>query len=332
VDAWWCQKVLNSPRHSADITGMNIREIGTQTEQDEYGHFSVITPRKTLSPSSLDRALGPASEGRDGREAKGVWPSDELRREVQAVERGNPNFWPMLVLAVLMLAAGFLSLLWPNIAPTSGSWRLQGQYLPMLFFGFIATGVLYNLYLLDQNRALSRTRGELVRQLIRNEAAEMLAVIDPLTELFNRRYFDRIIVREIARVERKETPLVFLLVSPDNLKLTNTLYGQAVRDRLLIEVARLLENNLRPSDIPIRHTGDDFLVLLPETCSEDARVVVDRLMHAVEGWNAANPGLDYKMSISCGLALYTKGSEVNAVLDETERQLFQHRAHKLAQS
>jgi diguanylate cyclase (GGDEF)-like protein len=311
---------------------MNTHEIGPEPEQGEYGRFPVVATPKTLNPSSLDRALWRASEGRGGTDVKGVWLSAELRREVQAIEGRTPNFWPMLVLAILMLAAGFLSLLWPNIVPTSGSWRLQGQYLPLMLFGFVAMMVLYNLYLLDQNRTVSRTREELVRQLIRSEAAEMLAVIDPLTELFNRRYFDRIILREIARVERKGTPLVFLVVSPDNLKLANTLYGHVVGDRLLIEVARLLENNLRPSDIPIRHTGDDFLVLLPETRSEDARVVADRLVQAVDGWNAANPGLDYKMSISCGLASYTKGSEVGAVLDEAERQLFQHRARKLAQS
>ncbi len=323
---------LNSPRRSADIPGMNSHEIGPEIEQDEHGRFTVVAPPKTLNHSSLDRALWRASESRGGPDGKGVWPSDELRREVQAIERRDPNFWPMLVLAILMLAAGFLSLLWPSIAPTSGSWRLQGQYLPLLLFGFVAMVVLYNLYLLGQNRTISRAREKLVRQLIRNEAAEMLAVIDPLTELFNHRYFDRVILREIARVERKGTPLVFLLVAVDNLKLANTLYGHLVGDRLLIEMARLLENNLRPSDIPIRHTGDDFLVLLPETRPEDARVVADRLVQAVQGWNAANPGLDYKMSISCGLALYTMGSEVNAVLDEAERQLFQHRARKLAQS
>jgi diguanylate cyclase (GGDEF)-like protein len=311
---------------------MNTHEIGPETEHDQYGRFTLAAPPKTLNPSSLDRALWRASEGRGGPGHQGFSPSDELRREVRAIEGRATNFWPMLALGILMLAAGFLSLLWQNIAPTSGSWHLQGQYLPLLLFGFVAIVVLYNLYLLDQNRTVSRTREELMRQLIRSEAAEMLAVIDPLTELFNRRYFDRIILREIARVERKGTPLVFLLVSPDNLKLANTLYGHVVGDRLLIELARLLENNLRPSDIPIRHTGDDFLVLLPETRSEDARVVADRLVQAVESWNAANPGLDYKMSISCGLAAYAKGSEVNVVLDEAERQLFQHRACKLAQS
>jgi len=318
--------LLNSLRHAADIPGMNTYEVGTEIEQDERDRSAVVTAINTLNPSKLDRALSRASEGRRGRDAKGVSPSDELRREVSAIEGRDSNFWPMLVLAILMAAAGSLSLLWPNIAPTSGSWRLQGQFLPLLFFGFVAMVVLYNLHLLDQNRKVSRTREELVRQLIRSEAAEMLAVIDPLTELFNRRYFDRIILREIARVERKGTPLVFLLVSVDNLKLANTLYGHVVSDRLLIEVARLLEDNLRPSDIPIRHQGEDFLVLLPETRLEDARGVVDRLMRAVEGWNTANPGLNYKMSISCGFAPFTLGSEVNAVLDEAERHLFQHKA------
>jgi len=309
---------------------MNTYTIGPETGQDERSRSTPVAPPRALNPSSLDRALWRASEGRGGPGNKTVSPSDELRREVRAIEGQNPNFWPMLAVAILMLAAGFLSLLWPNVVPTSGSWRLQGQYLPLLFFGFVAMVVLYNLYLLDQNRTVSRTREELVRQLIRSEAAEMLAVIDPLTELFNRRYFDRIILREIARVERKGTPLVFLLMAVDNLKLANTLYGHLVGDRLLIEVARLLENNLRPSDIPIRHKGDDFLILLPETRLEDARIVADRLMQAVEGWNASNPGLNYRLSISCGLALYTEGSEVNAVLDEAERQLFQHRARKPA--
>jgi diguanylate cyclase (GGDEF)-like protein len=311
---------------------MSTHEVEPALEQDEYGRFTVAPAPSTLNSASLDRALARASDNRRGPDAKSFSPSDELRREIRAVEGRAPNFWPMLALAILMLVAGLLSLLWPSIAHAAGSWRLQGQFLPLLFFGFVAMVVLYNLHLLAQNRALRRTREELVRQLIRNEAADLLAVIDPLTELFNRRYFDRIILREIARVERKGIPLALLLVSIDNLKLTNTLYGHVVGDRLLIELARLLENNLRPSDIPIRHTGDDFLVLLPETRLEDAQTVVDRLMQAIQGWNAANPGVSYKMSISCGTALYTQDSEVNAVLDEAERQLFQHRACKLAQS
>jgi len=321
---------LNSVRRSADIAGMNTYETRPEIENDEYGQFSVAAPPKGLNLSSLDRALWRASEGRA--DSQGVSPSDELRSEIRALDPPNPGHWPMLALAALMVAAACLSLLWPKLAPASGYWRFQGQYLPLLAFGFVAMVVLYNLYFLDQNRKVSRTREELVRQLIRNEASEMLAVIDPLTELFNHRYFDRVILREIARVERKGSPLVFVLVAVDNFKLTDTIYGRAAGDRLLIEVARLLENNLRPSDIPIRHAGDDFLVLLPETRLEDAHVVATRITQAVDEWNARNTGLNYRMAISYGLAMYTPGSDVNGVLDEAERQLFRQRAGKVARS
>jgi len=309
---------------------MSTYETRPGEEKDRHGSCAVAEPPQMLNHSSLDRALGRASEGREGRGTQGVSASHELRREIRALDPPNSSFWPMLVLVIAMVVAGCLSLLWPKVVPNSGDWRFESQYLPLLVFGFVALVVLYNLYFLDQSRRISRTREELVRQLIRSEAADMLAVIDPLTELFNRRYFDRVILREMARVERRGTPLVFLMLAIDNLKLANTLYGRVAGDRLLIELARLLENNLRPSDIPIRHAGDDFLVLLPETRPEDAWGVVDRITQAVEGWNASNPGLGYRMSVSCGLAAYTRGSDVNAVLEQAESNLIHHRARNLA--
>src|SRR5712692_8373333 len=104
--------------------------------------------------------------------------------ELHGLEGRDLQLWSMSVLLILALAAGLLAFIAPNVMWNLGILRLEGRYLPQFFFGLTALIVLYNVYTIDLRRKLRRTREELVRQLLRAEAAETLSMIDPLTEIF----------------------------------------------------------------------------------------------------------------------------------------------------
>src|SRR5438552_18412572 len=100
---------------------------------------------------------------------------------------------------MLVLAAGLLALVLPNLVWAQLVIRVEQAYLPQLFFGLIFLALLFNIYLLAQKRTLNSTRHALIRELVLNERLESLSLIDPLTQLLNRRTVNELITREVAR-------------------------------------------------------------------------------------------------------------------------------------
>ena len=252
--------------------------------------------------------------------------AQDLRKEINALEGRDLQLWSIGILIILVVAAGFVALVLPNLTWELAFARQQGRYLPQLFFGFIALIILFNIYVLQQRRQLGHTREELIRQLIRSEAAEKLSLVDPLTEIFNRRYLEKIVTKETTRAERLGTGLTFLMIDVDNFKSANTRFGHLAGDRILTEVALLMKRTFRTSDTVIRYGGDEFLILLPETNEQQAQRAVERLLQSVENWNRSNTIVGYKMSLSCGLAAYSKGANVTEVLEAADQRMYQHKA------
>ena len=100
-----------------------------------------------------------------------------------------------------------------------------------------------------------------------------LAMSDPLTLTYNRRYLERLLRQETARGRRYTQPTGFIMADIDRFKQINDLYGHCVGDDALRYVARLLESALRASDTLVRYGGDEFLAILPQTGIEVSTVV-----------------------------------------------------------
>ena len=249
--------------------------------------------------------------------------SDELREEIRTLEGRDLHLWSIGILLLLVVAAGFIAVVLPNLMWDLGTLRLSGRYLPQLLFGFIALVVLFNIYALDKKRALRHMREELLRELVRSQANEMLSLTDPLTEVFNRRYLDYLIAKETNRADRLGTSLTFLIIDVDCFKAVNTQFGHLVGDRVLVEVAKLLKGTFRASDTVVRYGGDEFLVGLPDTNEEETGRAMERLLENVESWNRTSPIEGYTMRLSCGLAGYTKGAKIEEVLEAADKRMFE---------
>lgn len=102
------------------------------------------------------------------------------------------------------------------------------------------------------------------------------AIRDPLTGLYNRRFLDEVLRRELARAQRYGHPLSLILIDIDNFKELNDRYGHLVGDEALKRVARALRENIRRVDYIFRWGGDEFCVILPETNGPGAKEVVRR--------------------------------------------------------
>ena len=255
-------------------------------------------------------------------------PIEQVRNEMRALEGRDFQLWSIAVLILVGTAAGFVALVWPNLMWDLGELRLQGRYLPQLIFGFITLVILFNVYALQQRHTLSATREELVRQILRGEAAEQLALMDPLTEVFNRRYLDQLLSKETSRADRLQSNLTFLMIDVDGFKSVNTRFGHLVGDRILTEVARLLKSSCRASDTVIRYGGDEFLVVMGDTDEQQAAVAIERLLGRVEHWNKSAPVAGYELNLSCGTAAYAKGSDVADVLAAADHRMYQRKFQK----
>ena len=128
---------------------------------------------------------------------------------------------------------------------------------------------------------------------------ERLALHDPLTGAYNRRFFDEALANEVNRHHRYGTPLSIVYFDVDDLKAINDAGGHAAGDWALKNIAALARNAIRGSDSVVRFGGDEFALLLPETDAQRASVVAERLRRSVAQLDV--PGAN-GVTISAGVA------------------------------
>ena len=111
---------------------------------------------------------------------------------------------------------------------------------------------------------------------------ERFALIDELTGLHNRRFFNRVLKKEIEHSKRYNQPFSLLMLDIDNFKEYNDIYGHQAGDRALNEFAQILKQNARLIDHVSRYGGEEFAVILPRADIKQARLSAERHLRAVE--------------------------------------------------
>ncbi|MDH4134669.1 MAG: GGDEF domain-containing protein, partial [Gammaproteobacteria bacterium] len=144
-----------------------------------------------------------------------------------------------------------------------------------------------------------------------NSRVGNLAIIDPLTGAYNRRFLESSIQRPVELKKRYGTPMSVLLIDVDHFKQINDGFGHAAGDTVLRDIADRLRSSLRTIDYLFRVGGEEFLVLLPESRLDGAQHVAEKLRSAI----AAQPMIgNRQVTISIG------AGELEA--DEESRDLF----------
>ncbi|HEV8046500.1 MAG TPA: GGDEF domain-containing protein [Terriglobales bacterium] len=248
--------------------------------------------------------------------------AEQIQREIQQLSGRDLQLWSIVILVILVLTAGMLALVLPNVIWAQRVIRVEHAYLPQLFFGLISLVLLFNIYLVGQKVTLNNTRRALISELVLNERLESLSLIDPLTQLFNRRAMNEMIPREVARANRLSSHLTFLTIDLDDFRAVNSKFGNIEGNFLLREFARLLTTSFRGGDIVFRQGGDEFLVVMPDTSEQESDAPIRRLHSMLEQWNISS-GKSYQLAFSWGIAGYVTGSQVEDVLRAVDRQLYQ---------
>lgn len=127
-----------------------------------------------------------------------------------------------------------------------------------------------------------------------------LSITDALTGLYNRRYFEQCADREFLRAARYKSHLTFAIIDIDFFKKINDTYGHLCGDKILKEVAFLLNESFRKTDIVFRYGGEEFVVILTETNAEAARIPLERLREKIESNTFRFKSQDLKVTISLG--------------------------------
>jgi diguanylate cyclase (GGDEF)-like protein len=154
------------------------------------------------------------------------------------------------------------------------------------------------------------------------EASEMryrrLSERDPLTGVANYRVLTERLPSEVDRHRRHDRPLAVLVIDLDDFKRVNDEYGHQSGDRVLQEVAGALMGSVRAHDVVVRHGGDEFSVIAPETDREQAEALADRLREAIAKLSVDGRGI----SASTGCAIFPEdGDTVNALLAQGDLEL-----------
>jgi diguanylate cyclase (GGDEF)-like protein len=247
--------------------------------------------------------------------------ADEIQQQIQQLSGRDLQLWSIGILVILVLTSGLLALLVPNLVWAQRVVRVEHSYLPQLFFGLISLVLLFNIYLLSQKKTLNNTRLALIRELVLNERLESLSLVDPLTQLLNRRALNELVPREVARANRVGNSLTFMAIDLNGFSALSSKFGALEGDKVLVDFAKILKTVFRGADLAFRQSGDQFLIMMPDTTEEQADFPVQRILREVDQWNLASKK-DYELSFSWALAPYVTGSDAEDVLRTVDRKMY----------
>jgi diguanylate cyclase (GGDEF)-like protein len=144
-----------------------------------------------------------------------------------------------------------------------------------------------------------------------------VSIHDPLTNLYNRGYFEE----EMARAERgRNFPVTIMMADLDGLKKVNDSKGHAIGDNLIKDAANILHRAVRSSDVVARMGGDEFALILPETDAMSAAVVVERIREIETEFNSKTQG--YQVSFSIGFATSGTGEPLIETLKSADERMY----------
>ena len=163
------------------------------------------------------------------------------------------------------------------------------------------------------------------------QVLENLSMIDGLTGIFNRRYFDEYITREFLNSKRSKHPLSIAICDIDNFKLYNDTYGHLAGDECLKAVSQALNAALkRPGDIVARYGGEEFCVVLPSTPAEGALAIGNLLCARIESLQLSHTSSQVSnyVTVSIGMTTYY-GDDVslNSLLNFADQSLYKAKSH-----
>ncbi|SEL50938.1 diguanylate cyclase (GGDEF) domain-containing protein [Pseudoxanthomonas sp. GM95] len=156
------------------------------------------------------------------------------------------------------------------------------------------------------------------------ERLRIQSIREPLTGLFNRRYLEESLSRELSRCERRGLPLAVMMLDLDHFKRFNDTHGHPGGDALLAGFGKLLQSLSREEDIACRYGGEEFTLILPEAAPQAALARAEQIRAAVEAMRVQHLGKDLPpVTVSIGLAFAPDdGGDPESLVRHADRALY----------
>ena len=149
------------------------------------------------------------------------------------------------------------------------------------------------------------------------------AIRDPLTSLYNRRYFEEEVFNRIVDAKANNEKYCVLMLDADHFKRVNDTYGHKIGDKVLIELAYTCEKNLREDDIVARYGGEEFVVFLPHTTPKQAEVVAERLRESIASAVVySDEGEEVRFTVSIGISSSEISDNVGMLIKTSDEALY----------
>ena len=256
----------------------------------------------------------------------GIGRSQEIQENIGALGGRDLQLFSISLLLMLVLAAGILAVIFPNLMSAPKTFQADSHLVPQLFFGLITLIILFNVYIVIQKRELGLTRRRLVEELIFNERMEAVSLIDPATQLFNRRAMEQMVAHEVSRTNRLGTPLSILILDISDFEDISNRLGTAETEQFLYEAAQLVKNTFRGSDMVFRYKETQFLAVMPDTNEAQVDFAIKRLDSEITRHNAEFR-CHAELSFHFGIAEFAQGSRITDTLLTAERKAFLRKNH-----
>ncbi|MCF7859050.1 MAG: diguanylate cyclase [Candidatus Cloacimonetes bacterium] len=169
---------------------------------------------------------------------------------------------------------------------------------------------------------------ETLKRLEYENLLKQKAVIDPLTKVYNRLYFNNILKNEVKLAKRYGNNIAFIVVDINNLKKINDNYGHNMGDKAIKFVASLLVSKARESDNIIRNGGDEFVLMLPQT-GKEVEIVENRIRNAIIESNKKS-GLVFPVNFALGSSFwnYENNCDIEEIIQEADEKMYSDKKNK----
>ena len=199
----------------------------------------------------------------------------EYQTRLRKLQKREWWTWGSSLAVILLLTGGVASLSIPAIVEEKNT--AYGSGVMQAIAGLVFLIILFGGYLTYEKVLINRLRLELAEKQSHSVLWRDLALVDPLTGLYNRRYSERRLKEEISRAERRGYALTLVLFDLNDFKQINDRYGHPAGDLVLKEFGDRLGKAVRVADLAARLGGDEFMLLLTECDSSRVPVMLRRL-------------------------------------------------------
>jgi diguanylate cyclase (GGDEF)-like protein len=245
--------------------------------------------------------------------------TEAIQSDLRKIQNRNWWSWSNTVVVVLLLTCTIVSFTLPSLLREQQPFVWMNLNVAIrILVGLV---LMFSGYSLWQQFHIKDLCDEIQRKQASSEALYRMAMFDPLTGLYNRRFAQPRIEAEVSRCQRKGSPLTMLLLDLDSFKQINDTHGHASGDVVLRAFAEHITRAIRGSDLAVRLGGDEFMILLPECDSNQLQRVLERLVRC----KAEIAGQTVQVEFSAGWKQHATGESSRDLFEAADRALYQNK-------